>query len=286
MAVIVALAALVACGGVSSGRRIAEEIRPSEASANVQLLEPDVALYAAPLVLVGEVIGVEGPFWNQDNGQKWEADDGGKPTDLLSDYTIPILYREISIEVSEVLRDDIKLTPYEGDYLQTISESPVQAVKSASNEDPMPGDTFTFVTSSGDEVGPLFSVGKRVAVLLQLTVLPLREKPVIVYWTFQGPNGTYRLVENEGAEVAVLDAEYWTSGTDPSSGEVIVVTTLPRSEALESAADLDDFARQVTEIREIQNPDWELERLEPGWAEFHLVSALRSVEENKTKSES
>lgn len=278
--------ALIGCGESGPAeltRSVATDLSSSStASHNTPLFAPDKALYTAPMVLVGKVADVGGPFWNEDDGQNWDADDGGKPAALVRDYALPILYREVTLEVSEVFRDEIELTPYERDYLQTISGSSVQAVKSASNDGPKPGETLTFVTSSGVDVGPLFSVGERVAVLLQLTVLPLRNEPVIVYWTFHGPNGTYHLVEKEGAEVVVLDADFWTSSTDPNSGEEIVVTTSPGIEALKAAPSLDDLERQVTEIRQNQNPEWDLDRLKPGWAEFQLASILGLIEDYKS----
>lgn len=61
----------------------------------------EALLYAAPIAVQGSVTDVQGPFWNQADGQKW-VDDAANPN-----YTDPTLYREITISVSSVLRDDL-----------------------------------------------------------------------------------------------------------------------------------------------------------------------------------
>ena len=51
---------------------------------------------------MGTVSGIEGPFWNEADGQRWEY----VPSEG-QDYTTPFMFRLVTIHVDEILRDDI-----------------------------------------------------------------------------------------------------------------------------------------------------------------------------------
>lgn len=152
-----------------SVRRVAEDTSSNQASPiTVERIPDEGVVYAAPLVLEGVVEEVAGPFWNQVDGQKWEDRDS---------YTVPFLYREITLRTTRVLRDD----------------------------DGVAGGTFTFLASGGGlgsddlyaTVGGTFSEGDHVVVMLSPGVLPMREGPTKAYWTFFGSQGVHVIADEE-----------------------------------------------------------------------------------------
>ena len=116
-------------------------------------IDPEAVVYSAPLALTGTVTQVEGPFWNQASGQKWE--DSGS-------YTVPYMYREIRLAVTETLRNDFDVD--------------------------VSGD-FVFIAIGGGEtatgdapfIGGHFNVDDEVIVFLSSQVLYMREQPIVVY---------------------------------------------------------------------------------------------------------
>ena len=64
----------------------------------------DLVLALAQAVVAGEVLSVQGPFWNEADGQYWEE----KPGDMEDpgDMTIPELYREVAFRVDSVILDE------------------------------------------------------------------------------------------------------------------------------------------------------------------------------------
>ncbi|HDL42072.1 MAG TPA: hypothetical protein ENG98_03570, partial [Actinobacteria bacterium] len=86
---------------------VAVERRPAEdtfsdVAYSSERVEDDRILYVAPMVVVGTVREVRGPFWNSVDGQKWSD----SPV-VDEPFTVsPRLYREIVVTVETVIRDD------------------------------------------------------------------------------------------------------------------------------------------------------------------------------------
>lgn len=131
----------------------------------------DMLLSRAQVVLRGSVSAVDGPFWNQANGQFWDR----VPSE---DYALQGLYREVTLDVSEVLWDD---------FGAAAAARPFQFITYGDGQgsDPRHGGL------SGD--GAHFAIGDEVVVLLEWRAYGLRETGVDVYLVGHPPWGVLNL---------------------------------------------------------------------------------------------
>lgn len=185
----------------------------------------EMLFYAAPVVVVCSVESVEGPFWNTADGQKWE-EISDKSLAEGGDYTSPILYREITIRVEDVIR----------------------------NEMAVPDDRIEFIalgggTHSQDQdplVGGDFREGERLVLFLTESRLRMRERPIPVYEPFYLRHGVFH-VTDEGlvfADVvleatAQYEAEGLTEFLDPLPdgrplGEFLTAVEASRDQVVEA----------------------------------------------------
>jgi hypothetical protein len=80
-----------------AARRPAERLQGPETTVSWTTKPLDLIAALAQAVVSGEVLGVDGPFWNEADGQYWEQ--------VSADMTVPMLYREVAFRVDSVLYD-------------------------------------------------------------------------------------------------------------------------------------------------------------------------------------
>lgn len=156
------------------GRRPAEDTSGGGTPRLLALLPEDGILYAAPLVVFGEVTAEAGPFWNTTDGQKWT--EVNAPLAEGGDFTSPRMYREITFKVVETIRDDLGL-----------SDDPLVFVAQGGGE--------AAVDDPDRYYGGRFEVGGRYVLFLAPGVLAMREAPVAVLMPFYNYQGVYAVHE-------------------------------------------------------------------------------------------
>lgn len=85
-------------------RRRAGEIVQQAESYEFDSLDMEGLLDKTPIVVTGVVTGIAGPFWNSADGQLWEPEVEAESL-LENDYTVPQLYTEWTIQVTQVVRN-------------------------------------------------------------------------------------------------------------------------------------------------------------------------------------
>ena len=127
----------------------------------------------AQSIVAGRVVSVDGPFWNQANGQYWAED-------LEGDWTVPVLYREVTVEMSRTL--------YLAEGLELSQDGIL--VSFLVNGD---GAGESPNLSALDGGGPHFTVGDEVVVLLEYIFHPFRESAVDVWTATYGASSSLTL---------------------------------------------------------------------------------------------
>jgi hypothetical protein len=88
-------------------RRPAERLAgPQPVSVSYTTKTLDLILALSQAVVAGEVLSVEGPFWNEADGQLWQQVVEAADQEASVDLAIPQLYREVAFRVDEVLLDE------------------------------------------------------------------------------------------------------------------------------------------------------------------------------------
>jgi hypothetical protein len=158
-------------GNAAVPRRVAVDISGSADTVSTWETVPEEAiLYASPMVVVGRVVSIDGPFWNTGDGQRWEPGTG--PMEGGEDYTVPTLYRQIAVEIVTTVRND----------LDVATDSTVRfiALGAPTDEQPSP-------------VGGTFRVGSEYLLFLSPEVLYMRVQPLPVLMPFHNWQGVYEL---------------------------------------------------------------------------------------------
>ena len=195
----------------------------------------DMLIHSAPVIVAGTVAGVEGPFWNQASGGPWEAD---YDTDFIDAW----MYREVTLDVDEVLWDDLGLP-----------------------------DPVTFIASGhgGPQVqcpdnGPPFGTGDQVIVLLSSRAFLLRENAVDVIQDHGAAYGTLR-VFTVGDELRYRQYRQ-------STARVTVEVDDPIPERYPDGITLDEFRRLVLEVKATDRPDDQ-------WDSFYELETAAEIRE-------
>jgi len=162
------------------------ERRPAEDTSGQQFevatrppLPIDALLYAAGSVLRGTV---DGPFWNQADGQRWELTE--------SDFTPPDLYREVQFDVTEVLRDDVGVEP--GRIVIRVR-----------------GGGSGAETTDSAPFGGTFIPGEDVYILVTLSAYFMREGPIDVFQPLDQSGGVFH-----ASVSGVLDRDLFSGGSE------------------------------------------------------------------------
>lgn len=191
-------------------------------SDHLDQVEPDVGLFAAQTVLLGEIRSVNGPFWNQDSGQKWEYDDGtGSRRD--GDYTTPFMYYQVGVSIERTLADDLDLAG-------PVIEFLVPAFQIEDVDGPVP-------------VG-LFSVSDRVVVGLAIDIFYMRAEPVLALRLFHGT--AFHVADDETVRSWSLLANEQARADNPDVAPID-----------EKPVELGMFVERVSELRSESHPEWE-----------------------------
>lgn len=240
----------VAIGDGEGGRSVAE-VQTREMASEFESLPVEGILYAAPTVVTATVTGVEGPFWNQSDGQKWSDDP------VRGDYTIPVLYREVKLEIDSVTRDDFGITA------DKASIKIVALGGGPSSDDP---DSY----AAGH-----FSVGDRLVLFLSMEPFYMRDKPIVVIQPFYLAEGVFHVRSEDGVEIAVPDLfidVYDDIGGEYSGEEFAdIVASMPRITPKELLAD-------AAESRKTSNSKWEPYRPESGDAVAFIEEVMSYLE--------
>ncbi len=189
------------------------------------------------------MVQVDGPFWNQADGQKWAPVDA--PVAEGGDYTAPVLYREVTIRVSEVLRDDFGILTSDVVTIEALGAGPDGADENA-------------------YIGGHFAVGDEVLLFLSNQVFYLREGPVVALQPFSFAEGVYHVV---GGQV-VPDHLYpgvAPSARSPDDQDEVVVSS--------QGVALAEFEARVVAARQTVDQAWEAYRPAAGEA-FDLVRLI------------
>lgn len=215
----------------------------------------DGVIYTAPAAVIGTVTSVTGPFWNQANGQKWDGADGPLP-DAVIDYTVPMRYREVTLQVVEVLWDDIDLS----------SEKLTMLVSGG-------GDTQV-----GDEPfkAGQFTEGEEVLVLLSSDVFFMREGPVEAVRPYYSRQGVYHLVADISEVRVVPDVVHVARAAEPEVPDI----TLPPVAAFPV---LEDFVAEAHALRSGSHPEWEPYRPAKGQAAAMIALINAEVAEARDR---
>ncbi len=219
---------------------VAVERRPAEDTstdvvASSEWLDPEVILYVAPMVVIGTVREVRGPFWNSADGQKWTR---SQQTTEKPVSVSPSLYREIVVTVESVIRDDYEqLSP-------TIS-----VFTSGGGEGSEDLDAFR---------GGRFSEGERVVLFLSTQVQYFRDDMLAVTRPYWGTQSIFHVNENgdvmpDGAAEAI-----------EARRSVVLSPGDPEPPPVQSSfLTLDEFVAKVQGARLPVNEEWERYRSEP-----------------------
>lgn len=128
----------------------------------------DLLMSRAQVAVRGVVRSVDGPYWNQADGQFWPRHE--------DDYTAQSIYREVTIDVTDVLWDELGDARI-GQPFQFI------ALGDGNGDSPSGGDL------PGD--GAIYAVGDEVIVLLEWKVFNFRETGADVYQVAEPPWGVF-----------------------------------------------------------------------------------------------
>ena len=142
----------------------------------------DLLMSRAQVAVRGVVRSVDGPYWNQADGQFWSRQE--------EDFTFQSIYREVTIDVVEVLWDEL------GD-AQVGRPFPFIAVGDGKGGGPRSGDL------PGD--GAVYAEGDEVVVLLEWRVFNFRETGTDVYQVAEPPWGVF----NPNSD-GTFSAQAWT----------------------------------------------------------------------------
>jgi hypothetical protein len=226
-------ASSIADSAVAVERRPAEDTF-SDVAYSSERVEDDRILYVAPMVVVGTVREVRGPFWNSVDGQKWSD----SPV-VDEPFTVsPRLYREIIVTVETVIRDDY------GQLSSTVS-----VFTSGGGEGSEDLDAFR---------GGRFSEGERVILFLSTQVQYFRDDMLAVIRPYWGRQSIFHVNENgdvmpDGAAEAI-----------EARRSVIVSPGDPEPPLVQSSfLTLDEFVAKVQGARIPVNEEWERYRSEP-----------------------
>ncbi|MCP3999276.1 MAG: hypothetical protein GY722_30050 [bacterium] len=226
-------------------RRVATDTRPQYA-ADYASLETEGVIYAAPLVVRGVVESVEGPFWNVGDGQRWQM----RLDDTLegpADYTVPVMYRDVTLSVKEILRSD---HGFDGDKLT------VYALGGGEKSE----DMEPFVAGR-------FVAGDDVILFLSLEVFYMREEPIAVYQPFYQSQGVYHVVDGDvlsAGHMAILEA-IEDPKLDPLDKPEMPATT-----------SVEDFLAQLADARKTTDAKWEVHKPAKDKA-YGIIDMLKGI---------
>ena len=228
-------------------RQVATDTEPQYA-ADYQSLAADGVIYAAPLVVRGTVESVEGPFWNTGDGQRWEM----RLEDTLdgpADYTVPVMYRDLTIDVTDVLRDD------HGFEADTLTVYALGGGEESEDMEPFAAGRY--------------GVGDDIILFLSLEVFYMREKPIAVYQPFYQSTGVYHIVDGQVLSAGHLAIQ--AAIDDPK------LDPLDKPE-MPSTTSVEDFLGQIAESRTVRNDQWEVYRPAKDQA-YGIIEMLKSVDQ-------
>lgn len=194
------------------------------------LLPEEGIIYAAPLVVRGVVEDVAGPFWNQRSGQKWE----GSPAELVH----PFMYRQVTFQVSETLRDDFNVNP-----------SSMTVIVFGGGE-----------KATGDSAfdGGHFQTGEEMVLMLSTQTFYMREKFITAYQPFYFNQGVFHIENNKVRP----------DRTQPDAS----------GEDIGSLRDYDQFRDEVVTSREVAGSRWEPYRTSETAAQDMIDVAVQFLE--------
>lgn len=212
-------------------------------------LDEDILLFTAPAAAIATVIAIDGPFWNQADGQKWEASElvGG-------DYTVPVLYREISLDVDRFLWNELGLE---------TNRLIIRVL--GGGKDQIGGDPF---------IGGHFEQGESVLILLRSDVFYMRELPVEFLQPYYNRQGVYHLVQREGESVVVPDAYF----VDDAAQEVPLDSDDAAAEFDPQSLTISEFLSRVDHLRNEARPSWDRYRPVPNAAAAKIEHILQVID--------
>ena len=219
---------------------VAVERRPAEdtatdVAASYEWLDQDIIFYASPMVVVGTVREVNGPFWNSADGQKWSD---SPAADDIPGRVAPGLYREIVLDIETVVRDD---------YNQAAATIVVIA--------PGGGERSQDPTVVG---GGRFTQGEQVVLFLSTQVLYTRDDMFAATMPFWG----YQSVFHVGADgVVVPDGA--AQSVEAEQNLVVAPGDPTPPPVVRDFMTLDEFVAMVEGARSVRNEQWELYRSDP-----------------------
>ncbi len=240
---------LITDAAVAVGRRLAEDTwTDPNIHTDYGTIDPQTVFYAAPIVVVGTVREVLGPFWNSADGQRWT-----RPTRTAETLPSvePGMYREIVVDIDTVLRDDFQ---------QMGSE--VRVVAGGGGVEPDARDAFR---------AGRYTEGETVILFLRLQVQFMRDDLLAVYKPFWGPESVFHVGEDGdvlGDGVAEAIARAQNEVPDPEAP--------PEPPFVPGVVTLDEFAAMIASTRDVRNEAAEGYRLDPStvaaeiefWTEF------------------
>ncbi|VAW08747.1 hypothetical protein MNBD_ACTINO02-1586, partial [hydrothermal vent metagenome] len=206
-------------------------------------------------------VDVAGPFWNQADGQKWVDDPEG------TDYTNPVLYREVTLRPLEFYRNDLGIDAT-GNFTITVLGGGTDGELAVSYDTALRGGTFT--------------KGEEVVVLLSEGVFYLREGPVDAIQPLLGGFGVlHRQVEDDGLVVfapemfgtppgAAVSLRPSLGFTETEVSEIVgSIRDEPRAEwewlvNRRTAADVEEMLRKDKELIRQSEEDRTVTTIEPG----------------------
>lgn len=217
-------------------RRVAQDTT-NDNTAMFVTLDPDGVIYAAPLVVRATVASVGGPFWNAADGQKWthrlrDTDEGPR------DYTTPELYREVTLEVKEILRDD-----------HGFADEALTVFAYGGGPDTEDRNAYR----NGH-----FTPGEEVIVFLARQAFFMRESSLVVHMPFYGAAGVYHIEDGKVISDTVLTLR---ENTDPSDPDAL------NKEAETPYPSIEEFLDMISRSRDDTNADYESYRPPAGSAD-------------------
>ncbi|VAV94792.1 hypothetical protein MNBD_ACTINO02-2277 [hydrothermal vent metagenome] len=262
---------LTACGSTGAGEAAAESTpRPAVSSTSTSFvvvrrpaedtwtdpnihsdyitIDPEIVFYAAPIVVVGTVREVLGPFWNSADGQRWTRPP--RTADTLPSVE-PGMYREIVVDIETVLRDDFQQM-----------DSVVRVVAGGGGVEPDPRDAFR---------GGRYTEGETVVLFLRLQVRFMRDDLLAAYKPFWGPQGVFH-VARDGTVLGDGVAE----AIERKQNEIPDPEAPPEPPFVPEVITLEEFSAMIASIRDVRNEAAEGYRLDPSvvaaeiefWTEF------------------
>ena len=211
-------------------------------------------IYAAPLVVRGTVESVDGPFWNSKDGQKWEpiveADD-----ETPADSTVPVLYREVTVRIADILRND---HGFDGTEIAFLA---IGGGEGSDDRDAVVGGRFT----AGDEV----------ILFLSLDVFYMRSGPIAAYQPFYLGAGVFH-VGDDGKVLSEGDITLLEMIQDPE----IDPMDKPSPPEFPSLA---SFLADITGARDTAQPAWEPYRPAEDSAYSQIEMIEQAIEDGRPR---